>query len=261
MTAPTRARGLAALAVVALTTACGIPLDDEPRAVSGDLGRGVESGLPDSPDSSGETTPLFFVRAGGLVAVSQRVSDVQPSTVLDALLSARPGAAGFDKLITQIPSGTRLLDSRVRGGVLEVNLSGEFSAINGPALQLAVGQIVLSVTKLRDISNVTFRIDGRDATVSSPKGDAQLVAACDFVSLLAAPEGEFPATTTTTTTTTTPRRQRSSSTTTTAATTTTTAVAAPSEVAAAESAVTTTTQPDTETVERRRLLGKCPTTR
>jgi len=227
----------AALALMAvllvLITGCGIPLDDEPRALTGSLSTDPDAQTPATGDASDDTAYIFYVHTDGLVAVSTRVSDSNPDTVLTALLTTKPSGPDAETLISQIPAGTRLLDLERTGDLVRVDLSSEFSAANGPALQLAVGQIVLTLTDLPGIGSVGFRIDGKDATVSSPRGDATKVGTCDVVSLLAAPEEPPPTsldrTTTTTTTTTTPTTSTDSATPT---PTTSTSTSVPADTAA-----------------------------
>lgn len=154
-----------ALAVLA---GCGIPLDDSPRALSGSLNADADGQTLATGDATDDTAYLFYVHSDGLVAVSTRVADRDPDTVLTALLTTKPSGPDADQLISQLPNGTRLLDLQRNGNRVLIDLSDEFASVNGPALQLAVGQIVLTLTDLQGISTVAFRADGKDATVSSP---------------------------------------------------------------------------------------------
>lgn len=187
-----------ALAVLA---GCGIPLDDSPRALSGSLNADADGQTLATGDATDDTAYLFYVHSDGLVAVSTRVADRDPDTVLTALLTTKPSGPDADQLISQLPNGTRLLDLQRNGNRVLIDLSDEFASVNGPALQLAVGQIVLTLTDLQGISTVAFRVDGKDATVSSPRGDANEVGTCDVVSLLDGPDEVTPSVNSTSTST------------------------------------------------------------
>ena len=55
----------------------------------------------------------------------------------------------------------------------------------GASRQLAIGQIVLTVTELAGITEVTFQIDGDPQRVSSPvAGDVVRVSDCDYLPLM-----------------------------------------------------------------------------
>jgi hypothetical protein len=72
--------------------------------------------------------------------------------------TAAERAAG---LATQIPSGTRLLDLAVSGGVATVDLSGTFDDGGGSlSMVLRVAQVVYTLTQFDTIRSVAFRLDG-----------------------------------------------------------------------------------------------------
>ena len=244
---PTRRGSLALCVVVALCVAvvgCGIPLDDEPRALSGSVNADPGAQTPATGDASDDTAFLFYVHNDGLVAVSTGVPDGNPDTVLTALLSTKPSGPDADQLISQIPSGTRLLNLEQTGNRVMVDLSSEFAAVNGPALQLAVGQIVLTLTDIQSIRTVAFRIEGKDATVSSPRGDANEVGTCDVVSLLDTAEAAAPATGSTAPETTAP-------------TSTIPASTIPVAGAGGVNSTSTSVPADTAALKRIELMAKC----
>ena len=66
-------------------------------------------------------------------------------------------------LRTAIPPGTRLLGFSYRGGVVTVDLSAEFAAVDALSGRFRVGQIVWTVTRLIQTAQVRILVDGRPA--------------------------------------------------------------------------------------------------
>jgi hypothetical protein len=151
---------LAAAVLAATAAACGIPADDDPRAIS-------QEGVPeevqgdDGATSGGETAiaNLYFSSFDGnsdrLVAVERDVpstagsSAPTPAIVLESLLDGvQPGEAPADTaadapLATKIPDGTALREAELAGnGVLSVDLNAAISGVTTPGASLAYGQMV-----------------------------------------------------------------------------------------------------------------------
>ena len=64
---------------------------------------------------------------------------------------------------TSIPKNTRVLSASLEGNTLKLNLSKEFEQdMNGgsAAINMALGQIVLTLTEFPDVNEVLFLIDG-----------------------------------------------------------------------------------------------------
>ncbi|MFN8053317.1 MAG: GerMN domain-containing protein [Acidimicrobiales bacterium] len=173
---------LVATLVGLLAGACGIPLDDAPRAV-------VASSTTTAPGTAttvqpGDTTAfLFFIADNHLIDIDQEIPSRQPRDVLSALFAGVPAGSSAD-VVSQIPTGTRLLDVRQNGNQLDVDVSKEFDNLVGAGRTQATAQIVLTATDLNGVDQVALLIDGQQTQVFSPvSGDSDRVGACDYLNL------------------------------------------------------------------------------
>lgn len=175
-------RALAALLALALgVAACGVPEDDEPRALSE---RGVPFGLL-SPATTQTTSPIaqpaasavvYLVRENRLLPVQRQVRvPVSAGRLLDALLEGPTqdeAAAGFR---TAISSEARVRDVTAAAGVVTIELSREFVEVSGQDQILALAQIVFTATETDAAGAVRFRLDGEPVEV--PRADGTLTSA------------------------------------------------------------------------------------
>lgn len=185
------ARRLIAGALAALTaalvavTSCGVPLDDAPRALATTT---TTKPLPSTSvagsDDTGPSAFAFFISEDMLVSLSVDVPEATPTDVLSALFAGTPTGTNSE-IVTQIPKGTRLLGTRQVGSTLVVDVSSEFDNLVGSGRAQATAQIVMTATDLAGIDQVALRIGGQPTQVFSPaRGDADEVAACDYISLI-----------------------------------------------------------------------------
>jgi len=151
-----------------------------------------------------EAVTLYFVADAGTQLVPTRrflASPAQPYPVLNALKEG-PVPVVDSGLRTAIPPGA-VFQKRDYRGVFTVDLSPTFfTSMADPAdEQLAVAQIVLTLTGLRGISQVRFTINDEPINVllgdGQPSALGQVLVADDYDVLL----GNSPSPTTTTTTT------------------------------------------------------------
>lgn len=178
---------LAAMAVVGLLAGCGIPRDDEPRAL--DPARAPVGALPRAssvPEPVGnDRVALYFIR-DGLVAPATR--PVPQSTSVEPLLellfagpTSTEQAAGTSSLI---PASLSVVSVRQQGSTVVVTLGGSEGLVRPQVLAFA--QIVATLTPDR-ATGVRFRLDGADLAV--PRSDGSLtdapVSRADYASLLA----------------------------------------------------------------------------
>ncbi len=169
-----------ALAVLALVAACGVSVDEAPRALN--LPETTTTISP-TPSTGPFETVLYYVAEGELLPVVRDLPDRTLETILTALLD--PPAGTPAGLGTSIPSGTTLRGLQRDRRTISVNLSESFANVVGQSRQQAIGQIVLTVTELSDIRRVVFLIEGEAISVSSPvRGDSEYVGACDFLPML-----------------------------------------------------------------------------
>lgn len=177
-----RFRG-AALAVLLVGgfTACGIPADDGPRAISQDQAPDdLDSGTEVSEDGQTLLATLYFAQFGGerdnLVTLEREVptggssSTPTPATVLEALLAGVP--EGDDTIVTRIPPGTRLASQpQLVGGLLTVDLNAAIDGVQGDGARIAYGQMVCTADALDEVESVQFTVEGQP--VQAPMGDGE----------------------------------------------------------------------------------------
>jgi hypothetical protein len=118
--------GLILLATTAI--GCGIPIDQEPRALSTNAVEPTTQPVSESGDSSAF---LFFVKNDRIVTATRDVASRSPTDVLTALLAKMDPIASAAGIVNQIPAGTRLLGAQQLGSALNVNLSSEFDNLVG----------------------------------------------------------------------------------------------------------------------------------
>ncbi|WP_350275666.1 GerMN domain-containing protein [Kribbella sp. HUAS MG21] len=162
---------LAAIAATILLIGCGVPIQQGPAPIDPDA---VPSRLqgPLSPTPGPTTaTPgrpsvqVVFVQQDQLVtlvrdAPSHATAD-RLQTVITALLAGPTTTEQADGLTSALPPELTLAVRTVQGDRVDLELSGETDGRSATENVLAVGQIVLSVTALPTIREVTFSRDGR----------------------------------------------------------------------------------------------------
>lgn len=175
---------VAAVSIAVLVTACGIGVDDEPRAldVTSTTSTSTTSLSPGPANAL-----LYYVQDGALMPIDRELPNRSLRTVLESLLQ---GPTEFIKgLGTSIPSGTELLSVRQEGRNATIDLSSAFDNVVGVSRQQAIGQMVMTVTGVANAGTVEFEVSGKPITVSSPeRGDSSAVGPCDFNRLLATDE-------------------------------------------------------------------------
>lgn len=171
-----------------LGSACGISLDDEPRAIQTSASTTTTI---EHPSLNPATSNLYYVLDEALVPVPTKVPDRATTTLITELLKPLPKADDVP-FRSAIPPGTMLRSATVRGTQLTVDLSSEFENLVGVSRQRALAQIVFTVTDVNSVPDSTsirevrFRIRGEDVQIASPlRGDVTTVGVCDFKSLLA----------------------------------------------------------------------------
>lgn len=193
----------AAIAVVTLgLVGCGIPTDDNPRAISSES-------VPDAAvDDTTEATaseptvaaPIYLVQSPDdprLVDVKRRVpagspaAGPDPAAVLETLLSATPNPREQANGITNlIPEDTRLASQpQLARGTLVVDLTNEIFNVEGEPQRAAFGQIVCTANALEGVNLVRFLVQGEPTGVQADSGavDGPVSCADDYARLLAEP--------------------------------------------------------------------------
>jgi spore germination protein GerM len=196
---PLLATRAALVAIVILVAGCGIPADDEPRAIPRD---NVPGGVIDEESATtvpeGETVDaeVYLVQGSGserrLVAVEREAAAATPAGVLEALFDVVVDEDEADRGITTlIPSATRLASPpeppEDSGGTLTVDLTPGIFTVQGEGLALAFGQIVCTADALDDVQRVLFQVDGQStgAIDGEGAGTEDAVSCSNYRSLLA----------------------------------------------------------------------------
>jgi hypothetical protein len=100
-------------------------------------------------------------------------SDDEAELVIELLLEG-PGSdetEGTPSISTAIPGGTSLLGITVEGGVGTVDLSGEYDDGGGSFAMFArLAQVVYTLTRLPEVDQVAFSIEGEPVAVFSSEG-------------------------------------------------------------------------------------------
>ena len=192
----------AALAAVVIALGgCGIPADNEPRAIPRD---NVPSGVIDEESAStvpeGETVDaeIYLVEGSGserrLVAVEREAAAATPAGVLEALFDVEVDEDEADRGITTlIPSTTGLASPpeppEDTGGTLTVDLTDGIFTVQGDNQSAAFGQIVCTADALDDVQRVLFEVNGQstDAIDGDGAGTDAAVSCKNYRSLGGAP--------------------------------------------------------------------------
>ena len=166
---------LVLVGVVALTAACGVPIDDDPRALPDDrVPFGLLDPAPPSTTTTGPTgsTPatVYMVAGDRLTAVVRQVpAPISADKVLQALLAGVRPEEAARHVGTAIAALTRGSVVEEAVGRVRVDLTPAFLSAGTSEPALAVAQIVYTVTGAPGVTSVTFAISGR--AVEVPAGD------------------------------------------------------------------------------------------
>jgi spore germination protein GerM len=185
-----------ALAVAVLGAAgCGIPTDDQPRAIS------RENVPEDGADTTTETTapqgtvtaPIYLVRSPEnprLVPVERDMPAASatarpdPAAVLETLLRATPNdRERADGITNLIPERTRLASQpELARGTLVIDLTRAIFDVEGENQRAAFGQIVCTADALEGVDAVRFQVAGEpaEAQVDSGATDGPVTCARDY---------------------------------------------------------------------------------
>ncbi len=162
---------VAAIATLLVLAGCGVPVQQEPAPIDP---AGVPSRLRGSSEpatGSVSATPgkpsvqVSFVRKDRLVSLIREVPSASATdrlnTVIQSLLAGPTDTEQANGITSALPPELALTVLDVTGSRLDLELSGETDGRSATENILAVGQIVLSVTALPSIDQVTFSRNGQ----------------------------------------------------------------------------------------------------
>jgi Sporulation and spore germination len=167
----------AALALLAVAAACGIPGGGAPTDIAKAnvpfhlLNPAPSTSVP-SPPAVGVTETIFLVVGGEhLQAVTRDVPvPANLTQILGALLAgptAAESAAGLQTFLTSARTG---VTATVANGVATVDFASNPVPVVGPDQILAVAQVVFTATQQPGVSAVAFEIAGQPIGVPTASG-------------------------------------------------------------------------------------------
>ena len=177
-----RALAVAGCALVAaLAAGCAIPTQHGPSTIAPDkVPFNLLSPLPPAATTTTQPKPTSYVPVKvfllngnqDLAAVDRVVVSPAPLTsVLDALLSGPTSSDVHQGISTAIPDNVDVLSAVQVGSLVTVNFNNAFAEISGSNSELAVAQVVATVTA-QDGANVgvIFEIAGQRTSVPIASG-------------------------------------------------------------------------------------------
>jgi spore germination protein GerM len=172
-----RAR-FAALALAAVAVGgCAIQPDSAPRDIPAEE-RGQLDPVAPGAEATGQSR-IYLVAgegSGGRQELRTVLRDVEPQApepVLQALI-AGPNRGELDNgMSSPLPPSTTLHSARLVAGTLNVDISAEILDLSGPAVRLAVAQIVFTASELDGVRTVRLRVDGQSRDWPDGRGELQ----------------------------------------------------------------------------------------
>lgn len=171
--------GLARVAVlfVALTTAasCGLDASGTPSAHQPEevpfnlLEEDAPPLVPTSAPANGLVITLCLVTAENRLEIVAETAEppLEPLRIVRRL-ALTPDDDDILRSAISEPGVVR--SAEVRGGVATIDLSGEITALNAGELQLAIAQLVCTLTGLPGVGQVAFTLDGVPTEVPTTTG-------------------------------------------------------------------------------------------
>ncbi|MER7243205.1 GerMN domain-containing protein [Kribbella sp. NPDC000426] len=185
---------LAVLAVV-LLAGCGVPVQRQPAPIDPGAmpsrlqGTGSPTSGPASATPGKPAIQVVFTRKDQLVTFVRDAPSPAPTdrlqTVISALLAGPNPTEQADGVTSALPPELTLTVAGVQGKRVDLELAGETDGRSATENVLAVGQIVLSVTALSTIDEVTFSRNGQpvEALLADGALTAEPLTAADYAAL------------------------------------------------------------------------------
>lgn len=181
---------MALFVLMALASACGVPLDAEPRTIATtelnpalvELPTPVVAQEPDD-NAPGLSVVIFLVNSQGTLEPVSRKAESTPAAVLDALLEGPTAAERQRGLVTAL-TDVELLDVTLASVDGEGNETPSFVAVrlSQESLNLSVkneqltafGQMVYTLTALTEVNSVRFSKEGDEGRIPTDEGSITL---------------------------------------------------------------------------------------
>ena len=157
-----------------LATSCGVPIDQEPRAIS-PATRPVETTPTTTGSPSAPQVQIYFVDGDRLV--SRRF----PADSLAAALGLALVSPEGNSAKSRIPPGTTLLSVAVADGTASIDLSDQILDIGGETQKQAFAQLAFTAFAYDDqIDSVRFLVAGKAIEAPTDAGGQAEVTANDY---------------------------------------------------------------------------------
>jgi len=173
-------RRLLLLLFVAALAGCGVPTDDRAETMD-DVPFGLLDPQASEPAETaappeGPAVQIYLVDPSGLrlVPVERRLGEGEASLpdVVDVLLTGPTRAERRQGLTTAFVDDDAVGSSDLVGGVASVDLTQQFTVLDGPTQRLAIAQMVLTLTGRPGVGRVAFTLQGQPIDI--PRGDGTL---------------------------------------------------------------------------------------
>lgn len=164
----------------ALLAGCGVPTSDRAQVMD-DVPFGLLDPQASEPAETaappeGPAVQIYLIDASGLrlVPVERRLGEVEASLpdVVEVLLDGPTRAERRQGLTTAFVDDDAVGSSDLVGGVASVDLTRQFTVLDGPTQRLAIAQVVLTLTGRPGVGRVAFTLEGQPIDI--PRGDGTL---------------------------------------------------------------------------------------
>lgn len=158
-----------------LLAGCGVPVEENARALPSQTAHAQPSGTPAVVASGPITETLYLVKGGMLVAVRRKVpAEPEVNGVLTDLLAGPTDNEKGTGIGSALLGSKVIAAVQVRDGIATVELSDNLEGTGRNDDVLAFGQIVCTLTTRPGIAWATFTRAGQRIEV--PRGDGSLTA-------------------------------------------------------------------------------------
>ena len=174
------------LVIVAGVAGCGVPTDDEPRAISPERVPDPfsASSAPPTTNAQGEQTVRVFFLVRQRLMVAERPVDGEPdaaSAMAELLAGPTRQEQQDEGMTTAIPPGTELVSPpEMRDNRLVLDLNEAITLIERPASRTAYAQMSYTALALSGVARVRFLIEGQPVDAPTDDGDVAVVDAASY---------------------------------------------------------------------------------
>lgn len=168
------------LSVVFGVAGCGVPIDDNPRAIGRSTISSETEELRQTPTTSNSPgarqVSVYFMRNESIAPVSFPVDGLPTLAEVLAFTVGEP-PAGYN---TAIPSGTAILSAQVNDDDAAIDLTPDINNISGQAQKQAYAQLAFTAFTFADVDTIRFSVDGNPVDAPTDNGNRELVRPGDY---------------------------------------------------------------------------------